>query len=81
MICQICGCPDAERKPDKLLRLCKGCDASTPDKVPQPVFDMLYWAGHSPKPKERIRKEFYEDYLTSDLDFGGYLEATLSAEL
>lgn len=81
MVCQICGCPDADRKPDKLLRLCRGCDASTPDKIEQPVFDALFWAGHDPKPKERIRREFYEDYLTSDLDFHGYLVATLATEI
>lgn len=80
MECQICGKEGSTRRPAKILRLCDDCDRSTPEKLPREVFDALYWAGDAGV-KERVRKEFYQDYLTSDLDFGRYLERTMSTEV
>lgn len=78
MYCQVCGDTyDIAYYPRKRQSLCATCAADTPNKISRAAFDRAYWSDEAAgDPPEAIRREFYEDYLRSNLGFRAYVNHT-----
>lgn len=78
MYCQICGdTHNVALYPRKRQTLCESCAADTPNKISRAVFDRAYWSdGGADGPPEAILRDFYEDYLRSNLGFRAYVNRT-----
>lgn len=81
MYCRICGDErEVAYRPAKRQTLCASCNRETPAKVGREYFDAHYWVSDDPsegKPNEMIRREFYADYLASNMTFEEYVESTV----
>lgn len=83
--CRICGDEaGAEYRPKARQTLCPSCAADTPAKVGRVEFDAAYWVDVDGKPAAdeqpaAIRREFYEDYLASNLNLEQYIKRTTYA--
>lgn len=76
--CRVCGSEDGVKHyPDQRMHLCKSCLEGTPPKISKQEFDAKYWSdvkyGHV---GEGMKREFYEDYLTSKHTFEEYVYKT-----
>ena len=78
MTCKICGDENtATYRPSKRQTLCSGCNAGTPAKLSRPEFERRYWrAGDVSTVPECTRREFYSDYLCSNLSYAAYESST-----
>jgi len=74
--CNICGDPNAVYRLGKLQSLCATCNHITPAKIDKVSFDKLYWDEGWEQIPAITRKEFYEDYLTSEMDVADYKATT-----
>ncbi len=82
MFCNICGSEDDIKiYPGKgWKRLCRSCAHETPIKFSRKHFDELYWVGRPgvDTVPQSTRREFYDDYLCSTLNFKDYVAHTTS---
>ena len=76
MPCKICGDPNATYQSIKRQVLCSACSRSTPPKMARSLFDRLYWGNEVESVPQSTRREFYEDYLTSNYNFRDYQQTT-----
>lgn len=76
--CRICGDENGVTwRPTKRNYLCESCNADTPRKVSRERFDAAYWSADDDTP-ESTRREFYDDYRTSNLTLADYIVRTTS---
>lgn len=76
--CRICGA-SAEYRPRLMFAaLCDDCDRTTPDKLNRTEFERIYWNGLAETVVLSIRREFYDDYFSSNLTLEEYIRQTLS---
>ena len=69
--CRICGDESgAEYRPSARQTLCTLCADDTPVKVGRSAFEAAY------KTPAAIRREFYDDYLTSNYTLAEYIKHT-----
>lgn len=80
MQCKICGDENrVEYRPRSGMFLCPYCHKETPAKATRDEFDHLYWGDDIETVPQSTRKEFYEDYRTSNYGpVAEYIKATTS---
>lgn len=77
MECVVCGeWRGVDWRASQRQALCEACVANTPAKVSRSEFEKIYWSGHADTVPAGIRREFYSDYLSSDLTLTQYVKAT-----
>ena len=86
--CRICGAEGYEENgvkwfPFKHNTLCASCADDTPNKVSREEFDATYWLGEDGQIDQTImhstKREFYDDYKSSNLTLEQYIARTTSA--
>lgn len=58
------------------MTLCEHCAERTPDKLTKVEFDEQYWGVDFDNVPYDVRKEFYQDYMTSFSTFEEYVRDT-----
>ena len=76
MTCRVCGDDNATFRVRARSFMCQSCAPSTPRKVGRRTFAIAYWGSAHPPVHPRTQAEFYDDYLTSDLNLVEYVKAT-----
>lgn len=77
MYCRICGTENNTKfYPSKRQTLCSCCAEDTPRKAGRESFDRQYWGAKFEDVPNGIRREFYSDYLASNLTLSQYKEST-----
>ena len=76
MICRICGHTEGIKYyTAKRQALCNYCATGTPQKVSRASFDNYYWEKPHEVP-EGVKRDFYDDYITSQCNLKQYKEQT-----
>lgn len=75
-LCRVCGSDKAKYSILRLQYICDKCKKTTPKKVGRESFDRYYWDGKQDQVPASTRRDFYEDYLTSDCTLEAYKKAT-----
>ena len=74
-MCRICGDENANYNDSLKQIICSRCAEGTPMKITRQEFDERYWDSSDEVPKS-VKREFYEDYLSSVYAFDMYKQLT-----
>lgn len=75
MTCKICG-DAAVYNYDLKQIICSACADGVAPKISRDEFDSRYWGDGDSAVPNATKREFYDDYLASKLNFDEYLKQT-----